>query len=1422
MKKTSILILLALIAFGPMAWAQTTQSIYLSNDGYQTIEISETIETVSVFAYSTDFFVSGVTLIAPEECFLRLYGTITTGNLSIYWEGDNYSGSQGDFDFWVNANQIEIGVDGGQVNLNVNVDVFNPSRIDSEEKLLFYLNRGSSPLKLIADITLSNYLTIGQNSSQTVTIDLNDHTMQRTGLTGANANGHVIEVFGAGNLTLENGTITGGWANNGGGICNYGQLTLNNVTITGCKAVNGGGIMNNSESSLTINGGSITNCRSDAGGGAIVNHGTAHIEDCSLNSNIATTRGGAIWSDGDLYVYTSTITGNNALANGGDDQNEGDGGAIHLDGGDAHLFRTAITNNTSKDAGAIYVNSNTNLYIYGSEDTNTTISGNTSSQHGGGGIVNNGSVSLNGNISITGNTCHTNGGGIWNNGTLYIVGNVQVKNNTSDDIFLKNGKVIDISYPITSGANSIGVRMEKPGVFTNGYSSGMGQGYDNPFFPNANNIVIEQNGECALAYRYVTCSWEDNQLVHTIDTTREVVKLINASSTTLSGWNIAEGTFTVSDNVTCSGSEVHLILMDGANITFEKGLDVPHSSHLYIYSQSYNTAMGKLTATGESDAAGIGANEDHISGDITIHGGDITAQGGSDGAGIGGGNEEESSSGNITIYDGTIHATGGTRAAGIGSGDGNYNTFTVNIYGGYIVAQGGQDGAGIGGGEGVSCGIINIYGGTIRSTGGEYGAGIGEGELEGGNILYSMFDPGHSITIYGGDIVAKGGTYGAGIGGYNLPNYTTQNEIIIEITIYDGQVSAVGGQYGAGIGGSQTGNGANVTIHGGRVIANGGDDAAGIGSGEEGIYENIHGGTLTVTGGHVYAIGKMNGSGIGAGEDSDGANVTITGGTVIALGGLADPILGGGGNAFGSEDGDEHLGTLNLGNNMRVRYGTSETNLSFSLAADRKYNCWHNRCAVVEPCDHSHPADLTAEFDSLYFSSCQHCLVTNGSLPYTFQTTGLWNDASNWLGGFLPDSYKDIVVKAAATIPNGYTADVSRISIIEDGSITIEDGGQLKHRNTGLTVTMKKNITGYTGNGGYHLITNPTLDEKNFAYLGMLNNTYDLYYFDQSEELEWRNYKKYPFLFENSKGYLYANSMDKEIVFNGEVNRSILDINVPVTYDANAEFAGFNLIGNPFVCNAYILDENNVVMPFFKMSGDGHTLVAVQAGTAIKPCEGVFVICPNDGQEHSVVFTTTAHANLGEALDVPPMQIPVHELPLHQDASLNNTVTIDLQQGLNWWSTNLDITLDQLEEAIAGVLGTTGTATIKSQNSSISLTNGQWRPADMDFDIREMYQILVSSNCGITLTGLPVNPADYEITIQPGINWIGFLPSESMSIDDFFSGFNPEEGDVVKSSEGTASFNGEFWRGTIETLEPGHGYIYYSKATGNKTINFPR
>ncbi len=373
------------------------------------------------------------------------------------------------------------------------------TKVGTKEALNAVIADGAQ-IRLTADIALSEYLKIGQSGPQSVTIDLNGHTLSRS-LSAVISNGHVIEVFTQGTLTVTGGTLSGGWATNGGGICNFGNLTLNNVAITGCKATDGGGIHNKAGATLTITGGSIKDCRSDAGGGAVVNYGTATISGCTMSSNITTTRGGAIWSNNTLDIEGCTFTGNDALAVGGDGQNEGDGGAIHINGGTATLIGVTITGNKSKDAGGIYVSSCATLSLGG----NSSLTGNVSSEHGCGAIVNQGTTSLSGTVSITGNRCKTNDGGIWNNGTLQMQGGIVVSGNTlesgvTQNVFLKKDKVITVKGAFTTDA-SIGVYLETiNGTFTSGYNTYNSSDPGTYFKPDiASPSVTLSGGEATLS-----------------------------------------------------------------------------------------------------------------------------------------------------------------------------------------------------------------------------------------------------------------------------------------------------------------------------------------------------------------------------------------------------------------------------------------------------------------------------------------------------------------------------------------------------------------------------------------------------------------------------------------------------------------------------------------------------------------------------------------------------------------------------------------------------------------------------------------------------------------------------------------------------------------------------------------------------------
>ena len=125
-----------------------------------------------------------------------------------------------------------------------------------------------------------------------------------------------------------------------------------------------------------------------------------------------------------------------------------------------------------------------------------------------------------------------------------------------------------------------------------------------------------------------------------------------------SGWYVVESSVKIEYSVNVTG-EVHLILANGCDLKVIGGIKVSKGSSLTIYAQSDSEAMGKLTATGSSNA-GIGGG-----GNITINGGTVTAT--SDGgAGIGGGYMSDNG-GNITINGGTVNATS-QNGAGIGGG----------------------------------------------------------------------------------------------------------------------------------------------------------------------------------------------------------------------------------------------------------------------------------------------------------------------------------------------------------------------------------------------------------------------------------------------------------------------------------------------------------------------------------------------------------------------------------------------------------------------------------------------------------------------------------------------------------------------------------------------------------------------------------
>ena len=177
-----------------------------------------------------------------------------------------------------------------------------------------------------------------------------------------------------------------------------------------------------------------------------------------------------------------------------------------------------------------------------------------------------------------------------------------------------------------------------------------------------------------------------------------------------------------------------------------------------------------------------------------------------------------------------------------------------------------------------------------------------------------------------------------------------------------------------------------------------------------------------------------------------------------------------------------------------------------------------------------------------------------------------------------------------------------------------------------------KTIAAYSNSqaekGGYYLIASPLaaaiaptdVDGMITDNLGNTattsNSTYDLYSFNQAQELEWQNYRASNFNLVNGTGYLYASKEGTTLTFSGApYSGTTKTVTLSKTAAATGlEFSDWNLVGNPFA-----LDDAYITKSFYTLE-DSDTYTLNTAGTAIHPMQGLLVIADEDGE--TMTFST--------------------------------------------------------------------------------------------------------------------------------------------------------------------------------------------------------
>lgn len=172
---------------------------------------------------------------------------------------------------------------------------------------------------------------------------------------------------------------------------------------------------------------------------------------------------------------------------------------------------------------------------------------------------------------------------------------------------------------------------------------------------------------------------------------------------------------------------------------------------------------------------------------------------------------------------------------------------------------------------------------------------------------------------------------------------------------------------------------------------------------------------------------------------------------------------------------------------------------------------------------------------------------------------------------------------------------------------------------------------------------------------------------------------------------------------------------------------------------------------------------------------------------------------------------------------------IYLAEGWNWLSLNLDAN-DEAE--IAEIL--IPTVTHNLNESAINVFKGKyaftqyaedygWVGSMSSVKLGDMYMMKIAAEDTLVYEGVPVdlsNPV-YNIAIEEGWNWIGYLGQRPIGINEALSSVNSTSGDLIKSKSSFSIYASESigWLGTLDIMKEGEGYML--KTAEDHTLIYP-
>ncbi len=172
--------------------------------------------------------------------------------------------------------------------------------------------------------------------------------------------------------------------------------------------------------------------------------------------------------------------------------------------------------------------------------------------------------------------------------------------------------------------------------------------------------------------------------------------------------------------------------------------------------------------------------------------------------------------------------------------------------------------------------------------------------------------------------------------------------------------------------------------------------------------------------------------------------------------------------------------------------------------------------------------------------------------------------------------------------------------------------------------------------------------------------------------------------------------------------------------------------------------------------------------------------------------------------------------------------SLAIRSGWNWLSLGVEPTSAKVTTVFKDLVS--WNAQLKDHGNGVAYSRGSyWAGSLKEVHANTMYKLQLTRLQNsvdlpqpFTVTGEHPKLAETPVTLEPGWNWMPYLPLVTMPVGEALAGLNPKVGDQVKSQTGFAYYGRNGWEGNLEALESGRGYLYHSlDTTKQKQFVYP-